>query len=61
MTHNQYEITIRTKSGDELVLTQNVRYSKNFDKQINRVTNEWVDMLRCSGFTRLVVRRVPVS
>ena len=55
--HNTYSITIRTKSGDELVLTQQVRYAKRVDKQLERLTNEWVDMLRQSGFTYLCVRR----
>ena len=55
--HNTYNITIRTKSGDELVLTQKVRYAKRVDKQLERLTNEWVDMLRQSGFTYLCVRR----
>ncbi len=54
--HNTYSITIRTKSGDELVLTQQVRYAKRVDKQLERLTNEWVDMLRQSGFTYLCVR-----
>ena len=56
--HNTYSITIRTKSGDELVLTQKVRYAKRADKQCERLTNEWVDMLRQSGFTYLCVQRV---
>ena len=55
--HNTYSITIRPKSGDELVLTQKVRYAKRVDKQLERLTNEWVDMLRQSGFTYLCVRR----
>ena len=55
--HNTYSITIRTKSGDEFVLTQKVRYAKRVDKQLERLTNEWVDMLRQSGFTYLCVRR----
>ena len=42
--HNTYNITIRTKSGDELVLTQKVRYAKRVDKQCERLTNEWVDL-----------------
>ena len=55
---NTYNITIRTKSGDELVLTQKVRYAKRVDKQLDRLTNEWVEMLRQSGFTYLCVQRV---
>ena len=55
--NNTYSITIRNKSGDELVLTQKVRYAKRVDKQLERLTNEWVDMLRQSGFTYLCVRR----
>ena len=55
---NTYNITIRTKSGDELVLTQRVRYAKRVDKQLERLTNDWVDMLRQSGFTYLCVQRV---
>ena len=58
---NTYKITIKTKNGDELVITQKARRVKHVDNQIERIVNEWVEMLRESGFTKLTVQRVPTD
>jgi len=57
-----YQITILNADETQTILTKTCRKcktAKGMDKQHNRIVNEFVDMLRDTGFKRLTVSRVP--